>query len=67
MKIGITGVAGMLGSHLSEILIEDGHEIVGIDDLSYGSLSNLEKVINNSNFHFMNFSCYTFNKLFIEK
>ena len=55
MKIGITGVAGMLGSHLSEILIKDGHEIIGIDDLSYGSLSNLEKVINNSNFHFMNF------------
>ena len=53
MKIGITGVAGMLGSHLSEILIEDGHEIIGIDDLSYGSLSNLEKVINNSNFHFI--------------
>ena len=55
MKIGITGVAGMLGSHLSEILIEDGHEVIGIDDLSYGSLSNLEKVINNSNFQFMNF------------
>jgi UDP-glucose 4-epimerase len=45
----------MLGSHLSEILIEDGHEVIGIDDLSYGSLSNLEKVINNSNFQFMNF------------
>ena len=55
MKIGITGVAGMLGSHLSEILIEEGHEIVGIDNLTYGSLSNLEKVINNKNFKFLNF------------
>ena len=55
MRIGVTGVAGMLGSHLSEILIDEGHEVIGIDDLSYGSLSNLEKVIDNKNFHFLNF------------
>lgn len=55
MKVGITGVAGMLGSHLSELLIKDGHSVVGVDDLSYGSISNLENVIGNKNFKFLSF------------
>ncbi len=41
MKILITGVAGFLGSHLALSLLEDGHEIIGIDDLSTGSLENV--------------------------
>ena len=41
MKILITGVAGFLGSHLALSLLEDGHEIIGIDDLSTGSLENI--------------------------
>jgi UDP-glucuronate decarboxylase len=41
VKILITGVAGFLGSHLALSLLEDGHEIIGIDDLSTGSLENV--------------------------
>jgi UDP-glucose 4-epimerase len=41
-RIGITGAAGFIGSHLSERLLEDGYEVVGVDDLSMGSLENLE-------------------------
>jgi UDP-glucose 4-epimerase len=55
IKVGITGVAGMLGSHLSELLIEDGHTVVGVDDLSYGSILNLENVIDHNNFKFLSF------------
>jgi len=36
MKILITGCAGLLGSHYSRHLLELGHEVIGIDDLSGG-------------------------------
>ena len=55
MKIGITGVAGMLGSHLAEMLIAEGEEVIGIDDFSFGSLSNLDNVIDNKNFKLLRF------------
>jgi UDP-glucose 4-epimerase len=35
-RILITGVAGFIGSNLAERLIREGHEVVGIDNLSYG-------------------------------
>lgn len=41
MKILITGGAGFIGSHLSDKLIADGHEITIIDDLSTGRYSNI--------------------------
>ena len=31
MKAVVTGAAGFIGSHLSESLLADGHEVVGID------------------------------------
>jgi UDP-glucose 4-epimerase len=41
-RVLITGVAGMLGSHLLDRLMEDGgYEVVGIDDLSFGKLENI--------------------------
>ncbi|MFV1948918.1 MAG: NAD-dependent epimerase/dehydratase family protein [Anaerolineales bacterium] len=36
MKTLITGVAGFLGSALAQKLIDDGHEVLGLDDLSTG-------------------------------
>ena len=41
MKILITGGAGFIGSHLSDKLIAEGHEITVIDDLSTGRYSNI--------------------------
>ena len=40
-KILITGGAGFIGSHLTDKLIEKGHEVVVIDDLSTGKKENL--------------------------
>jgi UDP-glucose 4-epimerase len=42
MKILITGGAGFVGSHLADKLINEGHEITVIDDLSTGRYSNVE-------------------------
>lgn len=53
MKILLTGAAGFLGSHLSERLVIEGHHVLGLDDLSTGSLKNLENLRNNSNFTFI--------------
>ena len=41
MKIIITGGAGFIGSHLAEFLINKGHKIVIIDNLSTGRLANI--------------------------
>ena len=41
MRALITGGAGFIGSHLSETLLDRGHEVVGIDNLSTGDLANI--------------------------
>lgn len=41
MRCLITGGAGFIGSHLSERLLQLGHEVVAIDDLSTGSVENI--------------------------
>ncbi len=53
MKALITGGAGFIGSHLAERLLQTGHDVVALDDLSTGSLSNLEAVLNNPRFRFV--------------
>ena len=40
----ITGGAGFLGSHLCEFLLEKGHEVICMDNLSTGSISNIEQI-----------------------
>ena len=52
MRILLTGAAGFLGSHLSQRLIQNGHSVLGIDDLSTGSGSNLTSVLDSPNFEF---------------
>lgn len=44
MKILITGGAGFIGSHTTELLVENGHEVTVVDDLSTGSRENLKAV-----------------------
>lgn len=49
----ITGVAGMIGSHLLDSLLIKGYNIIGIDNLSFGSISNIKHNLSNSNFKFL--------------
>jgi len=51
MKILITGGAGFIGSHLADRLLGMGEEIFVIDDLSTGTLKNIEHLQDNQNFH----------------
>lgn len=53
MKITITGVAGFIGSNLAKKLIETGYEVIGIDNLSYGAMRNLNPIIKNPKFTFI--------------
>lgn len=48
----VTGAAGFIGSHLSELLLQQGHKVLGIDNLSVGKLKNLNQIENNANFVF---------------
>lgn len=43
MKILVTGGAGFIGSHIVDKLIENGHDVVVVDDLSTGSMENVHK------------------------
>ncbi|HET8605854.1 MAG TPA: NAD-dependent epimerase/dehydratase family protein [Gaiellaceae bacterium] len=47
----ITGGAGFIGSHLAELLLDDGWEVYALDDLSTGSLGNVEHLTVRPDFH----------------
>ena len=49
----ITGVAGFIGSNLAKLLLNEGHEIIGIDNFSYGCERNILEIKNNKNFKFI--------------
>ena len=50
----ITGGAGFIGSNLCEKLLNDGHKIICLDNLITGNLINIEHLLNNRNFKFIN-------------
>ncbi|MGK3205781.1 NAD-dependent epimerase/dehydratase family protein [Amycolatopsis sp. MEPSY49] len=53
MRYLITGGAGFIGSHLTEHLLERGHEVVALDNLSTGTLDNLAGFRDNPGFRFV--------------
>ncbi|MFD2598105.1 UDP-glucuronic acid decarboxylase family protein [Sphingobacterium corticis] len=51
-RILITGAAGFLGSHLSDRFIQEGYQVIGMDNLITGSLRNIEHLFKLPNFEF---------------
>jgi UDP-glucose 4-epimerase len=49
----ITGAAGFVGSHLTDRLLQAGHSVIGIDNLSLGRKTFLENALQSSRFHFI--------------
>ena len=54
MKILVTGGAGFIGSHLCDALVASGHHVVCVDNQFTGSLANIEHLLGNQNFEFVN-------------
>ena len=52
MKVLITGGAGFVGSHLAELLLEQGDEVAVVDDLSTGSIENIEHLKSRPGFEY---------------
>ena len=49
----VTGAAGFLGSHLTDLLIARGHKVIGIDNFVTGSVDNIVHLGGNPNFKFI--------------
>ena len=55
MKYLITGAAGFLGTNLSLRLLQDGHQVIGLDNCHSGSKSNIALLEKNSRFTFVEY------------
>jgi len=53
MRVVITGGAGFLGSHMTDRLISEGHQVVAIDNLVTGDLTNIARHRSNPDFEFI--------------
>ena len=53
MNILVTGAAGLIGSHLVDFLLDSENSVVGVDNLSFGSLDNLSSALKNKRFSFI--------------
>jgi UDP-glucuronate decarboxylase len=53
MHILVAGAAGFIGSHLCERLLSEGHSVIAVDNLYSGQFSNIERLRDYSDFHFI--------------
>lgn len=56
MRILITGGAGFLGSHLCEVLIQDDHEVICMDNLVTGRPENISHLMGHTRFRFIHYN-----------
>src|SRR3954468_17462347 len=49
----VTGAAGFLASHLTDLLLSHGHKVIGIDNFVTGSVDNISHLAGNPNFKFI--------------
>ena len=54
MRILVTGGAGYIGSNLVDALLAEDHEVFVVDNLSTGRISNIQHLMNDDRFHFVN-------------
>ena len=53
MRFLVSGAAGFIGSHLCDRLLEEGHQVIGVDNLLTGSMANLAHLEGHANFRFL--------------
>ncbi len=56
-SVCITGCAGMIGSYLAELLVQQGASVIGTDNLERGKLTNLSSILERDNFEFWEGDC----------
>jgi UDP-glucuronate decarboxylase len=52
-RIVVSGGAGFIGSHLCDVLLSQGHEVIAVDNLFTGTKRNIEHLLGNKKFEFI--------------
>jgi dTDP-glucose 4,6-dehydratase len=60
MRVLITGAAGFLGSHLADRFIEEGHFVIGMDNLITGNMENIAHILDHKRFEFIRHDVSTY-------